>query len=164
METLLNLLKNVAPALATAAAGPLGGMAVKAIADKLGVPDNAEAITQAIAADPDAARKLAEIDLRQFELEVQDRENARAMQIAALQQDGWLAKNFIYVFASVWSIFAIAFFTAASFAPIPDANVRVVDTVVGVLIGTVLTGFFNFFYGSSKGSKDKTDALVKGAK
>jgi hypothetical protein len=39
-----------------------------------------------------------------------------------------------------------------------------VDTIIGVLIGTVLTGFFNFFFGSSKGSKDKTDALVKGIK
>jgi hypothetical protein len=38
------------------------------------------------------------------------------------------------------------------------------DTILGVLIGTVLTGFFNFFFGSSKSSKDKTEALMKGMK
>jgi hypothetical protein len=58
----------------------------------------------------------------------------------------------------------MAFFALASFYTIPDANQRIVDTIIGVLIGTVLTGFFNFFFGSSKGSKDKTDALVKGIK
>jgi len=58
----------------------------------------------------------------------------------------------------------MTFFSLASFYTIPEANTRIVDTIIGVLIGTVLTGFFNFFFGSSKGSKDKTDALVKGVK
>lgn len=38
MDKLLDLLKTAAPALATAVAGPLGGAAVSAIAEKLGVP------------------------------------------------------------------------------------------------------------------------------
>jgi hypothetical protein len=37
MNELMNLLKGAAPALATAVAGPLGGMAMNAIASKLGV-------------------------------------------------------------------------------------------------------------------------------
>ena len=37
MNELMNLLKNAAPALATAVGGPLGGMAMNAIAAKLGV-------------------------------------------------------------------------------------------------------------------------------
>jgi hypothetical protein len=69
-DILAGLLKNVAPGLATVVAGPLGGMAMKAMADKLGVSDSVEAVTQAIQADPAAAQKLAEIDLKQFELEV----------------------------------------------------------------------------------------------
>ena len=163
-DILAGLLKNVAPGLATIVAGPLGGMAMKAMADKLGVSDSVEAVTQAIQADPAAAMKLAEIDLKQFELEVKDRDSARHMQEVALQQDSWFAKNFLYMFTSVWSIFAMTFFSLASFYTIPEANTRIVDTIIGVLIGTVLTGFFNFFFGSSKGSKDKTDALVKGVK
>ena len=163
-ELLAGLLKNVAPGLATVVAGPLGGMAVKAIAEKLGVEDTVEAVTQAIQADPEAAQKLAEIDLKQFELEVKDRDGARAMQIVALQQDDWFAKNFIYLFTAVWSIFAMAYFTFVTFGTVPEGGVRMADTILGVLIGTVLTGFFNFFFGSSKSSKDKTEALMKGMK
>jgi hypothetical protein len=164
MDLLAGLLKNVAPGLATVVAGPLGGMAVKAIADKLGVSDTVEAVANAIQADPEAAMKLAEIDLKQFQLENEDRASARHMQEVALQQDSWLAKNFLYLFTAVWSVFAMAFFAMASFYSIPESNTRIVDTIIGVLIGTVLTGFFNFFFGSSKGSKDKTDALVRGIK
>jgi hypothetical protein len=163
-ELLAGLLKNVAPGLATVVAGPLGGMAVKAIAEKLGVEDTVEAVTQAVQADPEAAAKLAEIDLKQFELEVKDRDGARAMQIVALQQDDWFAKNFLYIFTSVWSIFAMAYFTFVTFGTVPEGGVRMADTILGVLIGTVLTGFFNFFFGSSKSSKDKTEALMKGMK
>ena len=163
-DLLAGLLKNVAPGLATVVAGPLGGMAVKAIADKLGVSDTVEAVANAIQADPEAAMKLAEIDLKQFQLENEDRASARHMQEVALQQDSWFAKNFLYMFTSVWSVFAMTFFAMASFFTIPEANTRIVDTIIGVLIGTVLTGFFNFFFGSSKGSKDKTDALVRNVK
>ena len=163
-DILAGLLKNVAPGLATVVAGPLGGMAVKAIAEKLGVEDTVEAVTQAVQADPEAALKLAEIDLKQFEAEVKDRDGARAMQIVALQQDDWFAKNFLYIFTSVWSIFAMAYFSFVTFGTVPEGGVRMADTILGVLIGTVLTGFFNFFFGSSKSSKDKTDALMKGMK
>jgi hypothetical protein len=164
MNDLLGLLKGVAPALATAVAGPLGGAAISAIANRLGVGDSVEEVAKAIAGDPEAARKLAEIDLKQFELENQDRASARTMQIAALQQEDWLAKNFIYIFTSVWSIFAMVYFAFVTFGTVAESGIRMADTILGVLIGTVLTGFFNFFFGSSKGSKDKTEALAKAAK
>ena len=163
-DILAGLLKHVAPMLATGVTGPLGGMAVKAIAEKLGVEDTVEAVTQAIQADPEAAQKLAEIDLKQFEAEVKDRDGARAMQIAALQQDDWFAKNFLYLFTAVWSVFAMTYFAFVTFGTVPASGVRMADTILGVLIGTVLTGFFNFFFGSSKSSKDKTEALMKGMK
>lgn len=164
METLLNLLKGAAPGLATIVAGPLGGAAVTAIANKLGVADTVSAVTEALQSNPEAAQKLAEIDLKQFQLENEDRSSARHMQEVALQQEDWFAKNFLYLFTATWSIFAMTFFAVASFMPVPDNNQRIVDTIIGVLIGTVLTGFFNFFFGSSKGSKDKTDALMKAGK
>ena len=164
MNELLSLLKGFAPALATAVAGPLGGAAVSAIAGKFGVADSVEAVAKAIAGDPDAALKLAEIDLKQFELENEDRASAREMQIAALQQEDWFAKNFLYIFTSVWSIFAMVYFAFVTFGTVADSGIRMADTILGVLIGTVLTGFFNFFFGSSKGSKDKTDALMRATK
>lgn len=164
MNELFGLLKNAAPALASIVASPLGGMAVKAIAEKLGVEDTVEAVTQAIQADPEAAAKLAEIDLKQFEAEVKDRDGARAMQMVALQQNDWFAKNFLYMFTSAWSAFAMTYFAFVTFGTVAESGIRMADTILGVLIGTVLTGFFNFFFGSSQSSKNKTDALLKGMK
>jgi hypothetical protein len=90
MNDLLNLLKSAAPALATAVAGPMGGMAVKAIADKLGVPASITDVTNALQANPDLALKLKEIDTRAFEAEtkaVTDRWQAD------MASDSWLSKN-----------------------------------------------------------------------
>jgi hypothetical protein len=164
MNDLFSLLKNIAPTLATALTGPLGGAAVKAIADRFGVEDSVEAVAKAIAGDPEATAKLQELELEYAKLDNEDRASARAMQIAALQQDDWLAKNFIYIFTAVWSIFAMTYFAFVTFGTVAESGIRMADTILGVLIGTVLTGFFNFFFGSSKGSKDKSDALMRGAK
>ena len=90
MDKLLDLLKMAAPALATAVAGPMGGLAVKAIADKLGVSDTIEAVTTALQTNPEAALKLKEIDAKQFEIE-QTAITARWQ--ADMGSDSWLSKN-----------------------------------------------------------------------
>ncbi len=90
MDSLLNILKGAAPALATAVGGPLGGMAVKAIADKLGVPASVSEVTKALEANPELALKLKEIDTKAFEVEqaaVSDRWKAD------MASDSWLSKN-----------------------------------------------------------------------
>ena len=63
MNELFGLLKGVAPSLATAVAGPLGGAAVSAIASKLGVSDSVDAVAKAIVGDPQAQAKLQELEL-----------------------------------------------------------------------------------------------------
>ena len=47
MNELMNMLKGAAPALATAVGGPLGGMAIKAIAVKLGIDPTPDSVTNA---------------------------------------------------------------------------------------------------------------------
>ena len=69
MDTLLNLLKNLAPGVATLVAGPAGGMVVSALAAKFGVSDTVEEVAKAIAGDPAAAQKMAEMDLEKFRIE-----------------------------------------------------------------------------------------------
>jgi hypothetical protein len=69
MNDLLNLLKGVAPTLATVVAGPLGGAAVSALASKFGVSDSVEAVAKAIAGDPAAAQKLAEMEMEYYKIE-----------------------------------------------------------------------------------------------
>ena len=159
METLLNLLKIIAPAVATAVGGPLGGLAISAIADKFGVADSVDAVAKAIADDPQAAQKLAELDLRQFELENQDRDSARHMQEVALNQEDKYAKHFIYNFAWFWSVGSMAYFFAITFGTVPSSGKDFGNIILGFLLGTAVATIISFFYGSSKSSKDKTDAL-----
>lgn len=161
METLLNLLKGLAPSVATAVSGPLGGLAVSAIASKFGVQDSVEAVAKAIAGDPEAAQKLAELDLRQFELENQDRDSARHMQEVALSQEDKYAKHFIYNFAWFWSAGSMLYFFAITFGQVPASGKDFGNIILGFLLGTAVATIISFFYGSSKSSKDKSDVMAK---
>jgi membrane protein required for beta-lactamase induction len=161
MNELLSLLKGFAPALATVAAGPLGGSLVSTIAGKFGVADSVEAVAKAIAGDPEAAQKLAEIDLKQFELENADRDSARHMQETALQQEDKFAKHFIYWFAWFWSVGSMAYFFAITFGSVPASGKDFGNIILGFLLGTAVATIISFFYGSSKSSKDKTETMSK---
>jgi hypothetical protein len=44
--------------------------------------------------------------------------------------------------------------------PIPSVNNEILYIVIGALIGS-FTNVVNFFFGSSQGSKDKTELLTK---
>jgi hypothetical protein len=97
MNDLLNLLKGVAPTLATAVAGPLGGMAITALASKFGVSDSVDAVAKAIAGDPQAAQKIAETEL-EFAKVVADAmknedNNVSTRWNADMASDSWLSKN-----------------------------------------------------------------------
>src|SRR5258706_12258884 len=59
-----DILKSVAPTLATAFLGPLGGAATAFLADKLGTSNTVEAVTQAIAGmSPADMVKMKELDI-----------------------------------------------------------------------------------------------------
>jgi hypothetical protein len=90
MNDLLNLLKGVAPTLAMAVAGPLGASAVTALASKFGVSDSVDAVAKAIAGDPAATAKLAEVeaDFAKAELEAVTKRWE-----ADMKSDSYLSKN-----------------------------------------------------------------------
>lgn len=90
MDQLLNILKQVAPALATAVAGPLGGAAISAIANKIGVPADVASVTNALTGNPELQLKLREIDTRQFEAE---QKAVTERWQADMASDSWLSKN-----------------------------------------------------------------------
>lgn len=109
MNELMNMLKGAAPALATAVAGPLGGMAMAAIAEKLGVPPTPSAVSQALKDNPDLALKLKEIDCKEYEVE---QTNLTERMKADMASDSWLSKNIrpmVLIFLlTAYSGFAIA--------------------------------------------------------
>ena len=57
--------------------------------------------------------------------------------------------SFLYGFAYMWSLSSIIYIFCVSFVAIPVSNVRVVDTIVGFLLGTIIAGLIGYFYGAS---------------
>jgi hypothetical protein len=160
MDKLLDLLKSAAPALATVVAGPLGGAAVKAMADKLGVADTVEAVATAVARDPEAAAKLAEIDLEKLKLENADRDSARAAHTAiATSANAHILEKLTPPILALGTV-GLAFFLIGLliFANIPDSQENIIIYALG-FITSAATQVLGFYFGSSQGSKDKTDAM-----
>lgn len=110
MNDLINILKQYAPALATAVGGPVGGLVVQAIAQKLGVEATPSAVTAAIQADPQVALKLAEIDADQFKTE---ENNITARWVADDQAESSLTKN-IRPITLIYLLSAYTFFAVCS--------------------------------------------------
>jgi len=97
MNDLFNILKSFAPTLATAVAGPLGGAAVTALAARLGVSDSVDAVAKAIAGDPAAAQKIAELELEMTKVAADviknENNNITERWNADMASDSWLSKN-----------------------------------------------------------------------
>lgn len=89
-----------------------------------------------------------------------DTQSARQMQTAALSQSDLFSKRFIYYFAMFWAVVAAIYIGFITFAPIPEANIRFADTILGFLLGTLVSQIISFFYGSSSSSQSK-DELIK---
>jgi hypothetical protein len=165
MNDLFNLLKGIAPTLATAVAGPLGGAAVSAIANRLGVGDSVEAVAKAIAGDPAAAAKLQELELEYAKLDMANTANARDMnsKIQESANAAWIAKNAAYILDFAIVSATIIMTWIVFFKGVPSENKEIAYMAIGSLItmcGTVL----NFHRGSSAGSKSKTEEMMKGIK
>ena len=109
-DILSGLLKNVAPGLATAVMGPMGGAAVSALASKFGVSDSVEAVAKAIAGDPQAAQKLQEVELEFYKIE---QNNLTDRLKADMSSDSWLSKN-IRPATLIFLLFAYSGFAVAS--------------------------------------------------
>lgn len=161
------ILGTVAPALATAAGGPLAGAAVKAIASKLlnkpeATQDEVEAAV--IGADPQTLLKLRELDqqfakdmqaagIRLEEIEAEDRANARAREVAT--KDSTPA---ILAYAVTIGFFGTLAYMLVNGKPATGGDALLV--MLGSL-GTAWSAICAYFFGSSAGSKLKTEVLAR---
>jgi len=160
-------LAKVAPAIATAIGGPFAGVATKIAADALGIEATPEALEQAVmSGDPDILLKLKqanhdfllkmrELDIRESQLEYSDRQDAR-------EREEKLGGSFV---TALGSLILIGFFAMVYYVLSGGA---VVDSVLaGTLIGYVSAKaeqVTSYFYGSSRGSKEKTKAMADAMK
>lgn len=165
MNEIFNLLKGVAPTLATAVAGPMGGAVVTALASKFGVSDSVESVAKAIAGDPQATQKLAELELEMAKIDASNTADARKMnsEIQNSATASWLAKNIAYVIDVAIIAGSLLMTFVVFIIGVPEQNKSMAFTALGslwTLTGTVV----NFHRGSSAGSKAKTEEMMKGIK
>ena len=93
-----------------------------------------------------------------------DRASARDLQKAALASDDVVAKRFIYFYATGLTLLTFGFIFYAAFFFNYDLDNsgragRIIDTVLGFLLGVSLSAIIQYFFGSSAGSKAKDDKL-----
>lgn len=161
METLISLLKNVAPVLATAVAGPAGGAAVGWLADKLGIPDaTVDGITEALTGNPEMTMKLKELDLEYAKMDAADRDSARKAYaaVATSEHATKLDKSVVPILAL--GTVGLAFFLIGMLMimNVPTDQQQIIIFALGFITssaGQVLS----FYFGSSQGSKDKTKEI-----
>jgi len=161
MDTLIGLVKNAAPAVATALGGPMAGKAVSMISGMLGVEDNVEAVTKAIQADPNLALKLRELDLKELELQNADRDSARKREMEIVKSDAhFITKNITSLLALGTVAGAMVMTALVFFVDFPDSQENIIIFVLGFL-SSAATQVLSYYFGSSAGSKDK-DEKIKG--
>lgn len=164
------LLAQVAPTVATALGGPLAGLAVKTLSEAMfGHQDASESDVSAalMSATPEQLQKLKETDatfkLKMKELDIDlekiaagDRDSARNMQI---RTNDWIPRAMaIMVTFGFFGILAWLLVRG-----VPPSGSETLIYMLGAL-GTAWTGIVQFYFGSSAGSKAKTDAMVAGEK
>lgn len=160
------LLGQVAPSIATALGGPLAGVAVRTLSSALfGHEDGTEEqISEAMSnATPDQLAAIKKVDadfkvqMKSLDIDLEriaagDRDSARQMQ---RETRDWTPKAlaFFITFGFFGALVWILIFG------IPKNGTEVLLMMLGSL-STSWTGVVQFYYGSSAGSKAKTEALT----
>jgi hypothetical protein len=161
MDTLIGLLKGVAPVLATAIAGPAGGAAVGWLASKLGIPDDTiEGVTAALQGNPELTMKLKELDLEYAKLEAADRDSARKAyaEVATSEHATKLDKIVVPVLALGVVGLAFTLIGVLMFVNTPTDQQQIIIFALG-FITSAAGQVLSFYFGSSQGSKDKTEEI-----
>jgi len=166
MEQLLNLVRTVAPSIASAVGGPLAGMATKAISEALlGKPDGteeelAQAATKATPeqllalkkAENDFALQMRELDIDLERIAGADRDSARNREI---KTKDWTPK--ILAGGITVGYFGVLFYMLTHGLPTTGGSEAML-VMLGTL-GTAFGGVMAYYFGSSAGSKEKTEAM-----
>lgn len=162
LKSIAKIVGKAAPALARGVLGPAGAVVVDTIKDVLGIPDASdEELEQHLAqANPEMLLKLRELEETSYrliyEIDAKDRDSARQL---ATQKGIWVQAVLSGFFVLAYGIIAILFFkemfSASGANPDPQL-MGLFGTVFGV-VSAAIVQILNFWFGSSEGSRRKTE-------
>jgi hypothetical protein len=161
-------LARVAPKIATAVGGPFAGMALGAIGDALGIegkPTEAEVEAKIMEGNPetflalkqaehDFEVKMRELDLKEEDLEYQDKQGAREMHMALKDRAPHVLAGVVFAMfggitgAILWGMIS----RALEIDPVTEKFLYFLFGLVGSWVGQIIS----FYFGSSKGSLIKS--------
>ena len=150
MNELISMVSKFAPAIGTALGGPLGGLAVSAIAEKLGVADEVEAVTKAIKADPESAMKLKQLELDKFKAVLADKDSARNREatIATSEKAPLINKLVSPVLALIVVVAWVGIQYTLLNTTVPQEMRELVARVLGTLDGALMV-ILSYYFGAS---------------
>ena len=150
MNDLISMVSKFAPAIGTALGGPLGGLAVSAIAEKLGVADEIEAVTKAIQTDPESAIKLQQLENERFKAILADKDSARNREATIVTSEKAPLINKL-VSPALAMIVVVAWvgiqFTLLN-TTVPQEMRELVARVLGTLDGALMV-ILSYYFGAS---------------
>lgn len=160
IDKLKDILVGVAPTVATALGGPLAGAAVKAIADKLGLPEDVNLITTTLETNPELALQLATIDIKKLEIYAQEMNSARERELKiASSEHAPLINKIVTPILALGTIGAsFILFAILIFASVDPSSKDILIYVLGVLSAAV-SQILSYYFGSSDGSKQKDQKI-----
>lgn len=168
MASWKSIVRSIAPTLGAALGGPMAGAATKFIADKmLGKPDASMGDIEAaiLEASPEQLAKLKEIDVQfkldmrkldidVYELEYKDRDSARKLFAVNIWPQIVLSTIFVAGY------FGVLYFLMSHGSEGSMLSNPVFTAVLGVLTAAI-PQILSFWFGSSLGSKEKTQGMTK---
>lgn len=167
-ETAISILSTVAPTLATALGGPLAGVAVNSLIEALDLPSNStkEDVLQTISnSSPETLLRLKEVEsnfkvkmkeleIDILELDIQDKKSARDREVSLSDNTNRILAFLIvalYIGIQLWLV---------SGHILPQEMREIVMRALGTL-DAIMGMVFSYYFGSSLGSKEKTNQLEK---
>lgn len=150
MNELISMVSKFAPAIGTALGGPLGGMAVSALASRFGVEDEVKAVTAAIKADPEAAMKLKQLEVEKFKAVLADKANARDREaaIATSEKAPLINKLVSPVLALIVVVAWVGIQYTLLNTTVPQEMRELVARVLGTLDGALMV-ILSYYFGAS---------------
>lgn len=159
-----NALGAVAPTVARALGGPLAGMATESVLEAFGVESEDELGDLSSLSSEDVRRlkeaemrlreRMRELDIQEHQLDAADRNSARQRQV---EMKDWSVN--ILAGAYVIGYFGLLALMVAGEIPAATMDAQPFIMLLGALTAG-LTHVMNFYFGSSSGSKRKTEAMA----